>query len=600
MAFQEQPHFRYEPLDKSTDSFRLCKLLPAESGAPIECELVHDTISNQAGVYQALSYTWGKLTDRVWIRINNKEFHIHANLLLALEAVRTADKEQLLWIDAICINQREIPERNHQVSLMGHIFGNAKRVLGWVGLAANDSDLLMDYAHKYYMKADMYEEELSDPKMPDPPQAEKEAAIAAFRSFSQRDYWRRAWIRQEIVLAKELTFYCGTKSVDGWNILVMAYLLYTRDEIWENQIPDLHVSRGKLQSGMRRDRLERLVLRFGRSDCHDRHDKIFSLLALAGDTFDRADSIVDYDVDAPTLYLAIMEYARPVDITAFIVVLQEILGVCGREMITYVGRILDQNDSIEPKSQMEELAINFVLSVLKPLLGQEPEPLGHDSAEDQVDPYSETLTQWHQRCLAYTKTHMAGFSEETSPLFEIEGTDFAILTKPMPWGLLFVQLYKKEAAAESNQIADGEIIWLPYNPALEAPEDEEKQKNLTQAMKHILDWDGGLFGFVATDQQRDRDESMKRTLQEVYGIDPSNPAVDLVLNVLLVLNTASGMSGPNICLTVCRYVLTTLYGYKLVAPRVYTDSQQPLVIQPRLPGQEVQGPNISVFEGRII
>lgn len=194
MSFKEQPYFQYEPLDKSTDSFRLCKLLLGQHGAPVECKLIHETISNLAGQYCALSYTWGDPTDQKWIRINDKEFHVQPNLLLALDAVRAIDAEQLIWIDAICINQREVPERNHQVSLMGQIFGNAKRVLGWVGPAADDSDVLLEFAEKYFGRDSCGTNKDGSSIVPNPPQAEMEVAVAAFKLFSQRDYWRRTWI----------------------------------------------------------------------------------------------------------------------------------------------------------------------------------------------------------------------------------------------------------------------------------------------------------------------------------------------------------------------------------------------------------------------
>ena len=39
---------------------------------------------------------------------------------------------RLLWIDAICINQTDIDERNAQVAIMGDIYKEASRVLVWL------------------------------------------------------------------------------------------------------------------------------------------------------------------------------------------------------------------------------------------------------------------------------------------------------------------------------------------------------------------------------------------------------------------------------------------------------------------------------------
>jgi hypothetical protein len=47
----------------------------------------------------------------------------------------------MLWVDALCIDQRNIEERNLQVLRMGEIYQNAKSVQVWLGPDADDSDL---------------------------------------------------------------------------------------------------------------------------------------------------------------------------------------------------------------------------------------------------------------------------------------------------------------------------------------------------------------------------------------------------------------------------------------------------------------------------
>jgi hypothetical protein len=41
---QRATFFGYDPLDRSIDSFRLCKLLPAKPSAPIQCILIHEPL----------------------------------------------------------------------------------------------------------------------------------------------------------------------------------------------------------------------------------------------------------------------------------------------------------------------------------------------------------------------------------------------------------------------------------------------------------------------------------------------------------------------------------------------------------------------------
>jgi hypothetical protein len=65
------------------------------------------------------------------------------NLCQALEALRLADVNRTLWIDALCINQADNAEKAVQVTLMGMIYSKAKRVAVWLGPPSSDSHLAM-------------------------------------------------------------------------------------------------------------------------------------------------------------------------------------------------------------------------------------------------------------------------------------------------------------------------------------------------------------------------------------------------------------------------------------------------------------------------
>jgi hypothetical protein len=147
-------------------------------------------------LYCALSYTWGKPTEQRWIRLNGKPFHARPNLFPALKAIRRSDTELLIWIDAFCINQLDESEKKHQLSLMSNVYKSSEQVLAWVGPAADDSDMLLDYARKYYDYPKFRNKEADADEIPGPSEPEKAEALRAFGLFAQRSYWRRAWIRQ--------------------------------------------------------------------------------------------------------------------------------------------------------------------------------------------------------------------------------------------------------------------------------------------------------------------------------------------------------------------------------------------------------------------
>jgi hypothetical protein len=60
---------------------------------------------------------------------------ITRNLHAALNDLRYKDRERILWADALCINQSDLVERTHQVSLMSSVYGRAALVIVWLGEA---------------------------------------------------------------------------------------------------------------------------------------------------------------------------------------------------------------------------------------------------------------------------------------------------------------------------------------------------------------------------------------------------------------------------------------------------------------------------------
>ncbi|KAF4444775.1 heterokaryon incompatibility 6 OR allele [Fusarium acutatum] len=104
----------------------------------LECtfETVHLA---SAPPYEALSYTWGDEDASVRILLNGEEFLVRPNLAYALAALRISEP-RVLWVDALCINQQDTTERNHQVGMMRDIFRRAERVLVWLGRPSSGWD----------------------------------------------------------------------------------------------------------------------------------------------------------------------------------------------------------------------------------------------------------------------------------------------------------------------------------------------------------------------------------------------------------------------------------------------------------------------------
>lgn len=139
------PNSVHVPLSRSQDEFRLIELQPAwDPQSPIECRLLQVSMTDDTA-YEALSYTWGDDTNPETILLDGKPFLVTRNLDSALRALRRATEERRLWVDALCINQSDIAERNREVLRMREIYERAERVIIWLGEAGPDSELAVSH-----------------------------------------------------------------------------------------------------------------------------------------------------------------------------------------------------------------------------------------------------------------------------------------------------------------------------------------------------------------------------------------------------------------------------------------------------------------------
>ncbi|KAH8590701.1 heterokaryon incompatibility protein-domain-containing protein, partial [Bisporella sp. PMI_857] len=130
----------YGPLVTGSDTYpiRLLKLFPAANFATeIKYELLHARLEDQPE-FEALSYEWGedKHNPSTPIFVHGNTYYVTKNL-------------QIIWADAICINQYDTEERAQQVSQMRKIYDvdGARRVLVWLG-EEGSAKLDLDFSDK--------------------------------------------------------------------------------------------------------------------------------------------------------------------------------------------------------------------------------------------------------------------------------------------------------------------------------------------------------------------------------------------------------------------------------------------------------------------
>ncbi|KAH8725256.1 hypothetical protein GQ44DRAFT_727062 [Phaeosphaeriaceae sp. PMI808] len=375
--------------------------------------------------------------------------------------------------------------------------------------------MLLDYARKYYDYPKFRNGEEDADEIPEPSEPEKKEALRAFGLFGQRNYWRRAWIRQEVILAKEVTIYCGSRALDGWNIFLMGWLCYMEGDIWDSKIIDLYP-------------LEPLIVRYGRSECGELRGRVFSLLSLASDCDGREITIANYDLDAPALFFALMNLVKPANITEFTSILQEILEIRTCQLLRYTEWVTTSSEPVKAKSPMDEMAATFVSSVKNLLVSP---AFGVSEGSSNHFTQTETSADWYTQCRPYAESTI---NDDKKPLFEIQNTSFTILANPTLIGLQFVRVYRK-VESDVESVPEGESRWQVYEHPFQL--DLDKLGILIKYFfKDVLDPDKRLS---LEERESFQEESTMRVLLRGLGPDFANPSIELILGILLVLHLAS-------------------------------------------------------------
>jgi hypothetical protein len=166
--------------------------------------------------YEALSYVWGKASDRSTILCHGKPISITRSLESALRRFRLRNELRTIWADAICINQQDLQERGSQVLLMREIYQRAARVLIWLG---QDEKRRADGVFRFTkFLADVLSKSDIDAAEITAVVQERWSEEAHWFSEALVNAWfRRVWILQEAGLAADALVVWGDAAI-SWNI----------------------------------------------------------------------------------------------------------------------------------------------------------------------------------------------------------------------------------------------------------------------------------------------------------------------------------------------------------------------------------------------
>jgi hypothetical protein len=118
---------------QGSNAIRLLTLHPGNFGSPITVSLEVFSLDALREPFEALSYVWGDASVTKSIIVNHQSLEVTSNLHLALQYLRNQDRPRSLFVDACCINQTDIDEKQQQLLLMRRIYKEASKVLIWTG-----------------------------------------------------------------------------------------------------------------------------------------------------------------------------------------------------------------------------------------------------------------------------------------------------------------------------------------------------------------------------------------------------------------------------------------------------------------------------------
>ena len=202
--------FQYQRI--ADDHIRLIQLLPQSTATLIECSIHHSNLEEAEHSYIAFSYCWGNPAITKILLLGGHEISVTENLFHALSVIiQHHDHTTYFWIDALCINQQNIPERNHHVQRMGAVYSSAKAVYTWLGAEDGETEIAFS---EIALRTNPDNSTSLSPS--------EQRAATAISNLASRPYFDRAWVIQEFIRAPSLLILCGRFSCD-WSALHTAY-----------------------------------------------------------------------------------------------------------------------------------------------------------------------------------------------------------------------------------------------------------------------------------------------------------------------------------------------------------------------------------------
>ncbi|KAI7156158.1 hypothetical protein KC349_g6474 [Hortaea werneckii] len=218
----------YRPLNKESLEIRLLTIYPATNSSelPVQCSLSHANLGKAPKPkYETISYTWGRSQERKTIVVDDLSLEVPVSAERAIRRMRHPDQSRVVWIDAICINQDDINEKNRQVEIMAEIYSNTSQGLIWLGEVDDSTGKALQSINAAYAEAcaetndfrDLFANILGTDHFREPLGFAPD--FAALTRLFGRPWFGRRWVIQEALLAPSSRCIIGDFEMSWGNIL---------------------------------------------------------------------------------------------------------------------------------------------------------------------------------------------------------------------------------------------------------------------------------------------------------------------------------------------------------------------------------------------
>ena len=275
--------------------------------------------------YLALSYAWGEpiFSEHIHDIATGNSTRITSNLHAALQTLRRRDQDLYIWIDAVCIHQSSMLERNHQVKNMASIYRQASEVLVWLG-QEDSGDIMSFFAtlcptSGEELTCTLYFDDMNVDEGRDADNIREalkftasrrhrkklilECNRAAIGAFFDMPWFTRVCVIQDFLLARDVIFFTGEEHTSLYFLQRAINVLFEHHDLlqkchydrvhgnWDKYLDAIRSARELIESRQMilptKKRTSKSLYQCCRMlidrSCSDKRDKVYAALGLAKD-----------------------------------------------------------------------------------------------------------------------------------------------------------------------------------------------------------------------------------------------------------------------------------------------------------------------------